>query len=171
MANNETVLFYLNPRKAWSFVRRVKTSGDLRIVHNYIRLTADTMKSGYPTARIEPVINNIFKTKFNMFCANDGANGYWGVPMRASDEMKTATITPVYLLCYQRMSHGLKAACTHSTDSDLSADRNFANVTSLRFMYDTGALISLIYEQDRRFTDLVFGDIPSNNGDRAFEVG
>ncbi|KAF3931381.1 Protease [Dactylella cylindrospora] len=87
-----------------------KKSGELRIVHNYIRLNKDTIKSGYPTSRIEPVVNTIFKGGNNLFCVNDGAHGYWGIPLRRGDEVKTATVTPIGLFCYNRMSMGLKGS-------------------------------------------------------------
>lgn len=87
-----------------------KSSGRLRMVHQYIRLNQGTIPMNYPMKRIEPILNRLASEKVKVFFKADAANGYWAVPLETEHAYKTAFGTVFGQFCYQRMGQGLTGA-------------------------------------------------------------
>lgn len=99
-----------------------KSSGDLRMVHQYIVLNAGTVKMNYPMRRIEPILNKMANHRWKVFFKADASNGYWAVPLVEHHQYKTAFITALGQFCYKRMGQGLTGACgTFARLKDLMA--------------------------------------------------
>jgi len=90
------------------FVR--KKDGGLRMVHVFCPINSVTMLSGYPTKRIEPVLNNLMQAKFSSYFQADAANGFWAVSMHPSHAYRTAFSTHEGQWQYLRMGQGLAGA-------------------------------------------------------------
>ena len=80
----------------------------LRQVHNFIPINKVTVKSFYPSPRIEQITHNRTKNEMQYYSWFDAANAYWSVPLRKGDELKTAFVCPYGQFCYKRMGQGLK---------------------------------------------------------------
>ena len=87
------------------FVR--KKDGGLRMVHVFCPINSVTMLSGYPTKRIEPVVNNLMQAKFSSYFQADAANGFWAVCMHPPHAYRTAFSTHEGQWQYLRMGQGL----------------------------------------------------------------
>ena len=87
------------------FVR--KKDGGLRMVHVFCSINSVTMLSGYPTKRIEPVVNNLMQAKFSSYFQADAANGFWAVCMHPPHAYRTAFSTHEGQWQYLRMGQGL----------------------------------------------------------------
>jgi len=90
------------------FVR--KKDGGLRMVHVFCPINSITMLSGYPTKRIEPVLNNLMQAKFSSYFQADAANGFWAVSMHPSHAYRTAFSTHEGQWQYLRMGQSLGGA-------------------------------------------------------------
>ncbi|KAJ8175493.1 hypothetical protein LV161_008779 [Aspergillus fumigatus] len=98
-----------------------KTSGKLRMVHNFMPINAATIKMNYPLRRIEPVIANLSKKRWKVFFKVDAANGYWAVPLAIEHSFKTGFNSILGQFCYLRMGQGLTGAPgTYSKLKDLA---------------------------------------------------
>jgi len=87
-----------------------KKDGGLRMVHAFCPINSVTMLSGYPTKRIEPVLNNLMQAKFSSYFQADAANGFWAVRMHPSHAYRTAFSTHKGQWQYLRMGQGLAGA-------------------------------------------------------------
>jgi len=85
-------------------------SKGLRQVHNFIPINKVTVKSFYPSPRIEQITHNMTKNEMQYYSWFDTANAYWSVPLRKGDELKTGFTCPYGQFCYRRMGQGLKNA-------------------------------------------------------------
>ena len=90
------------------FVR--KKDGGLRMVHVFCPINSVTMLSGYPTKRIEPVLNNLMQAKFSSYFQADAVNGFWAIRMHPPHAYRTAFSTDEGLWQYLRMGQGLAGA-------------------------------------------------------------
>ena len=70
-----------------------KSSGALRLVHNYIPLNSATIKSNYSARRIEPILRTMGQAFLKYMFAADGVHGYWAVPISRADQFKTAFVS------------------------------------------------------------------------------
>jgi hypothetical protein len=57
-----------------------KSNGKLRMVHVYCGLNSATVKTNYPTARIETVLDTIMIAQNRVYFSSDASNGYWAIP-------------------------------------------------------------------------------------------
>lgn len=87
-----------------------KSSGKLRMVHQYIKLNQATIPNSYPMKRIEPILNKLGSKKLVVFFKADAANGYWAVRLEPEHAGKTGFGTIFGQFCYLRMGQGLTGA-------------------------------------------------------------
>ena len=81
-----------SPWAHWTKLVR-KKDGGLRMVHVFCPINSVTMLSGYPTNRIEPVVNNLIQAKLSSYFQADIANRFWTVRMHPSHAYGTAFST------------------------------------------------------------------------------
>lgn len=84
-----------------------KKDRGLRILHVFCPINSVTMLSGYPTKRIEPVVNNLMQARFSGYFQADVANGFWAVRMHSSHTCRTAFSTNEGQWHNLRMGQGL----------------------------------------------------------------
>lgn len=82
-----------------------KKNGEPRLVVDYRRLNAQTIKKIYPTANMEDHLEVLKGAK--MFTTLDLASGYMQVPLTEEAKAKTAFITPSETGQFERMMFGL----------------------------------------------------------------
>ena len=80
------------------------------MVHIFCPINSVRMLSGYPTKRIEPVLNNLMQAEFARYFQADAANGFWAVGMHPSHAYRTAFSTQEGQWQYVRMGQGLASA-------------------------------------------------------------
>lgn len=85
-----------------------KKDGKLRFGVDYRRLNVVTKKDAYPLPLIEETLIKLREA--TIFTTMDLKNGYWQVPMKASDLQKTAFVTPGGLYEFLVMPFGLCSA-------------------------------------------------------------
>jgi hypothetical protein len=85
-----------------------KKDGSLRMVVDYGALNKLTVKNRYPLPRIDDLLDQLQGAKF--FSSLDLLNGYYQVPLHASDIPKTAFRTPQGSFQFKVLSLGLTNA-------------------------------------------------------------
>jgi hypothetical protein len=85
-----------------------KKDGSLRMVVDYRALKKLTVKNRYPLPRIDDLLDQLQGAKF--FSSLDLLNGYYQVPLHASDIPKTAFRTPQGSFQFKVLSLGLTNA-------------------------------------------------------------
>lgn len=120
MVDAGIIIKYMSPWSARTKFPR-KTSGKLRMVHNFMPINTATIKINYPLRRIEPVIANLSKKRWKVFFKVDAANGYWAVPLAIEHSFKTGFNSILGQFYYLRMGQGLIGAPgTYSKLKDLA---------------------------------------------------
>ena len=92
-------------------VRKPPEKGQLqppRFVVDYRRLNSVTQGDGYPIPSISSVLDAVSQGK--VFAKCDLVSGYWQIPIRPSDQHKTAFCTHLGLYEFLRLPFGLKTA-------------------------------------------------------------
>ena len=92
-------------------VRKPPEKGTLqppRFVVDYRRLNSVTQGDGYPIPSISSVLDAVSQGK--VFAKCDLVSGYWQIPIRKSDQQKTAFCTHLGLYEFLRLPFGLKTA-------------------------------------------------------------
>ena len=92
-------------------VRKPPKKGQLqppRFVVDYRRLNSATQGDGYPIPSISSVLDAVSQGK--VFAKCDLVSGYWQIPIRQSDQHKTAFYTHLGLYEFLRLPYGLKTA-------------------------------------------------------------
>ena len=92
-------------------VRKPLEKGKLqppRFVVDYRRLNSVTQGDGYPIQSISSVLDAVSQGK--VFAKCDLVSGYWQIPIRQSDQQKTAFCTHLGLYEFLRLPFGLKTA-------------------------------------------------------------
>ncbi|XP_068756924.1 uncharacterized protein [Montipora capricornis] len=92
-------------------VRKPPEKGQLqppRFVVDYRRLNSVTQGDGYPIPSISSVLDALGQGK--VFAKCDLVSGYWQIPIRPSDQHKTAFCTHLGLYEFLRLPFGLKTA-------------------------------------------------------------
>jgi len=79
----------------------------LHMVHNFIHLNCVTVKSQYPSPRIELIVYTILKKGKTVFFTTDAANSYWALQVIPSDETKDGFVTPYRMYYYTVIGQGL----------------------------------------------------------------
>jgi len=82
-----------------------KSSGEYRMCHNYIRLNAQTIQQKWPIPSMEGCLDRLAGKRF--YSSLDGFSGYFAIPVRECDRMKTAFITPFGKFKYRVMPFGV----------------------------------------------------------------
>ena len=75
---------------------------------DFRRLNSVTPADAYPMPRADELIDRIAKTKY--ITTLDLSKGYWQVPMKEEDKVKTAFTTPSGLFQFTVMPFGLSGA-------------------------------------------------------------
>jgi len=98
-----------------------KKNGSFRMVHVYCRLNKSTVKSNYPTPRIEVVVEGLTSSWIVVYFSTDASNGYWGIPLARYDVSKTGFVVPYGQYAYLSMSQGLAGGVhTYSRFQDVT---------------------------------------------------
>ena len=90
-----------------------KSNGGYRICADYRRLNKITVRDAGPVAHMNEKLSRIKASQDEdpkYFCSIDLSDAYYCVPVREQDRDKTAMITPMGLIRFNRMSFGLKNA-------------------------------------------------------------
>ena len=85
-----------------------KKDGTRRLVIDYRRLNEVTVGDEYRPPRIDDIIHRMLGAKF--FSSLDLVSGFYQIPIRAEDRVKTAFCTPFGLFEFVRMPFGLRNA-------------------------------------------------------------
>ena len=105
-----------------------------RYAVDYRRLTSVTQGHGYPIASISSVMDAVSQGKVYAKC--ELVSGYWQIPIRQSDQHKTAFCTHLGLYEFLRLPFGLKTAPnTFSADFEYCACRYLSNPVALSDLY------------------------------------
>jgi len=81
-----------------------KKNGQQRLVINFIPLNRISVKDHYPLPQIPDLLAHLVDAKF--FCALDCTEGFWQVPVKREDRVKTAFVTPEGLFQFRRCPFG-----------------------------------------------------------------
>ena len=92
----------------WAAPMVVVKDGTIRLCVNYRCLNAVTQVDAYPMTRIDDLIDLVGQAHY--ISALDLTNGYWQIPVREQDQLKTAFTTPFGLYQFKRMPFGLRGA-------------------------------------------------------------
>ncbi|GJQ70538.1 hypothetical protein Trydic_g221, partial [Trypoxylus dichotomus] len=94
----------------WVVPKKLDASGEKkwRIVIDYRKLNNVTIGDAYPLPNIEDILDQLGHAKY--FTTLDLASGYHQIPMKKSDQPKTAFTTPSGQYEFTRMPFGLKTA-------------------------------------------------------------
>ena len=87
-----------------------KKDGDVRICIDYRRLNSITVSDPYQMPRVDDMLDRLGRAKY--LSTIDLTKGYYQVPVRASDQEKTAFVTPFGKYQFCTMPFGLKGAPT-----------------------------------------------------------
>jgi hypothetical protein len=82
-----------------------KKDGDSRLVVDYRKLNAQTVRKVFPTPQLDDHLETLYGAK--LFCTLDLASGYLQVPLTETAKEKTAFITPDDTGQFERMVFGL----------------------------------------------------------------
>ena len=85
-----------------------KKDGNIRMCVDFRRLNSVTPADAYPMPRADELIDKIGKAKY--ITTLDLSKGYWQVPMKEEDKVKTAFTTPSGLFQFTVMPFGLSGA-------------------------------------------------------------
>ena len=85
-----------------------KKDGNIRMCVDFRRLNSVTPADAYPMPRADELIDRIGKAKY--ITTLDLSKGYWQVPMKEEDKVKTAFTTPSGLFQFTVMPFGLSGA-------------------------------------------------------------
>lgn len=81
-----------------------KKNGQYRFCIDFRKLNAVTLKDAFPLPRVDDMLDNLKGSKY--FTILDLSNGYWQIPMKASDKDKTAFCTSQGLYHWKRLPYG-----------------------------------------------------------------
>ena len=85
-----------------------KKDGTIRMCVDYRRLNSLSHVDAYPMPRVDDLIDRLGDAKY--ISTFDLSRGYWQVPVRESDQPKTAFTTPYGLFQFRVMPFGLQGA-------------------------------------------------------------
>ena len=85
-----------------------KKSGAIRFCTDFRRLNAATKFDAEPMPNIDEIFSRVGKAKY--LSKLDLCKGFWQIPMKESDQDKTAFSTPLGQYCWLRMPFGMKNA-------------------------------------------------------------
>ena len=105
-----------------------KKSGALRMVIDYRRVNARTVKDGYSIPKIEDLLLTLNGAKY--FCSLDLCKAYYQVPMSENARKYSAFITPFGLFEWDRLSQGLAnaPACFQRLMETVFSDMNLTEL-------------------------------------------
>ena len=105
-----------------------KKSGALRMVIDYRRVNARTVKDGYSIPKIEDLLLTLNGAKY--FCSLDLCKAYYQVPMTEKARKYSAFITPFGLFEWDRLSQGLAnaPACFQRLMETVFSDMNLTEL-------------------------------------------
>ena len=105
-----------------------KKSGALRMVIDYRKVNARTIKDGYSIPKVEDLLFTLNGSKY--FCQMDLCKAYYQVPMTDRARKFSAFITPFGLFEWDRMSQGLAnaPACFQRLMETVFSDMNLTDL-------------------------------------------
>ena len=91
------------------FPMQKRSSGEFRVVHDFIPLNEHPLSLGYPMHGLEEVLHILIKAWIQVFFSLGASYGYWTILTTVEDRNKTHSITSNGHWVYNRMEQGLRA--------------------------------------------------------------
>ncbi|CAF0911625.1 unnamed protein product [Didymodactylos carnosus] len=149
-----------NSQYAASALLTPKSDGTLRLVMDYKKLNHITIKDNFPLPNMEQTIQRLGEG-YRYFTKLDLKSGFWQIPIREEDKIKTAFVTPFGLFQFNVLPQGLKNSpptFERVMSTALESCRQFCQV-----YLDDIVIFSKSYDQHLVHMKKVFECLKENN--------